>query len=73
MTRKKVRSAPTPTPVDAAGGFGAMEAGRAPLGQSPTGRDFKPDYTYVIRDLKRIVVLAGSLIVILLALSFFLK
>ncbi len=34
---------------------------------------FNPDYTSVINDLKRIGVLAGSFIVILVVLSFFIK
>jgi hypothetical protein len=37
------------------------------------GKDFQPDYTYVIEDLKRIAVLAGSFVVILIILSFFLR
>ncbi len=35
-------------------------------------REFTPDYTYVKQDLRRIGVLAGSLIVALIILSFFL-
>ncbi|MHB8112626.1 MAG: hypothetical protein ACYDHA_04105 [Bellilinea sp.] len=35
--------------------------------------EFKPDYAYVIKDLKRIGVLAGSFFVILIALSIFLR
>ncbi|HEY3344968.1 MAG TPA: hypothetical protein VGJ97_08575 [Anaerolineaceae bacterium] len=34
--------------------------------------EFKPDYTHVIADLKRIGVLAGSFLVILVVLSFIL-
>jgi len=34
--------------------------------------EFKPDYTHVISDLKRIGILAGSFFVILVALSFIL-
>jgi hypothetical protein len=34
--------------------------------------DFDPDYTYVIQDLRRIGILAGSFITILVVLSFFL-
>ncbi len=34
---------------------------------------FNPDYTYVIQDLRRIALLAGSFIVVLIALSFVLK
>ncbi len=35
-------------------------------------RTFNPDYSYVIKDLKRIGIIAGSLFVILIGLSFFL-
>ena len=35
--------------------------------------EFNPDYTYVKRDLRRIGVLAGSFIALLIVLSFFLK
>ncbi len=33
---------------------------------------FNPDYSYVKRDLRRIGILAGSFVLILIALSFFL-
>ncbi len=32
--------------------------------------EFNPDYSYIIRDLKRIGTLAGAFLVILVALSF---
>ncbi len=35
--------------------------------------EFNPDYTFVKQDLKRIAILAGTFIVILIALSFILK
>ncbi len=35
--------------------------------------EFKPDYSYVIADMKRIGVLAGSFFGILIVLSFFLR
>ena len=35
--------------------------------------EFKPDYSAVKKDLKRIGMLAGSFFVILIALSFFLR
>jgi len=41
-------------------------------GRSGVG-EFKPDYSYVISDLKRIGILAGSFFVILVVLSFFLR
>jgi len=36
-------------------------------------RDFSPDYSYVVKDLRRIGTLAGTFFVILIALSFFLR
>lgn len=36
-------------------------------------KDFEPDYTYVKKDLRRIGVLAGSFVTILIVLSFFLR
>lgn len=36
-------------------------------------REFKPDYSYVMKDLRRIGLLAGVFFAILIALSFFLK
>ena len=35
--------------------------------------EFKPDYSHVVSDLKRIGILAGSFFVILVVLSIFLK
>jgi hypothetical protein len=40
------------------------------VGNRPTG--FNPDYHFVIRDIRRVGVLAGAFIFILVALSFFL-
>lgn len=41
-------------------------------GSQALSRDFDPDYTHVITDLKRIGVLAGSFFVVLIILSFIL-
>ncbi len=38
-----------------------------------TSSEFNPDYGYVIKDLKRIGILASSFIIILVVLSFFLR
>lgn len=38
--------------------------------RASTVQEFNPDYTYVVKDLKRIGVLAGSFFVLLIALSF---
>ncbi len=39
----------------------------------PKVGDFNPDYTYVLEDLKRIGLLAGTFIALLIVLSFFLR
>jgi hypothetical protein len=45
----------------------------APPPASSSRSGFNPDYQYVFKDLRRIGLLAGSLIVILIVLSFFLR
>jgi hypothetical protein len=37
------------------------------------GREFNPDYSYVMKDLRRIGTLAGTFFIILVVLSFFLR
>lgn len=36
-----------------------------------TAAEFNPDYTYVVKDLKRIGILAASFTIVLIVLSFF--
>jgi hypothetical protein len=43
------------------------------MAPTPARTEFKPDYTYVKRDLTRIATLAGFFIVVLVVLSFFLR
>jgi hypothetical protein len=46
----------------------------ASVSSTPAAREeFNPDYTMVKKDLKRIGSLAGFFIIVLVALSFFLK
>jgi hypothetical protein len=46
----------------------------ASVSSAPAARvEFNPDYSLVKRDLKRIASLAGAFVVVLIALSFFLK
>jgi len=47
--------------------------GKAAPGGRASEREFDPDYTPVIKDLKRIGTLAGTFFVLLIVLSFFLK
>lgn len=48
-----------------------------PSGQAPAvptrAAEFNPDYTFVIKDLRRIGALAGTFILILIVLTFFLR
>lgn len=50
----------------------AAAPSRAYSRRTTTAVEFNPDYTYVIKDLKRIGTLAGTFFVILVALSFIL-
>lgn len=63
-TRKTttVVTAPAPAPSISANGKSRSTYG-----------EFNPDYTPVIKDLKRIAILAGSFFVVLILLSFFLR
>jgi hypothetical protein len=68
--RKAARRQLPPRPVARPEGSGATTpAVTAPsLGQ----RGFNPDYSYIVKDLKRIGILAAGFITILVVLSFFL-
>jgi len=50
---------------------GAMAAKR--YSRYTSASEFNPDYGYVIKDLRRIGILAGSFFVVLVVLSFFLR
>jgi hypothetical protein len=64
QTRK--HSASITTEAKAAGPTSGSGAGGSTSG-------FNPDYSYVVKDLRRIGVLAGTFIVVLVAISFFLR
>jgi hypothetical protein len=74
-TKRYARSvSASPQPVAAAVTASEAAATKAPRVSRRTveDSDFAPDYTLIIRDLKRIGILAGSFFVVLLALSFIL-
>lgn len=48
-------------------------AARSDAGPRLYEREFNPDYSYVVKDLRRIAILAGSFFVVLLALTFILN
>lgn len=51
----------------------AGESGTGRSAARSAEREFSPDYSYVIKDLKRIGLLAGSFFVVLVVLSLFLN
>jgi hypothetical protein len=63
-SKRQSRASAPYIPPSAASGVGSTR---------PFERDFSPDYTPVIKDLKRIGMLAGTFFVVLIVLSFFLK
>lgn len=76
-TKRKVSAVSQGSQVaDAVVQSGAVEAPASPSTPRSTYRraavvqEFNPDYTYVIKDLKRIGTLAGTFFVVLIALSF---
>jgi hypothetical protein len=52
-------------------------SGSAPVAEitpaRTSDREFNPDYSYVKKDLKRIGTLAGSFLIVLIALAFILR
>lgn len=62
-----VHEAVTPTPAAPSYASPARTFGRR---ATTAAYEFNPDYTYVVNDLKRMGILAGSFFVLLVALSF---
>ncbi len=76
-TKRKVSAVVTPAPAPEVMEVRTMEAPAAAPTRSYSRRtasavEFNPDYSYVVKDLKRIGTLAGTFFVILIALSFIL-
>jgi hypothetical protein len=77
MAKKQKRSVSTTTvrtaPVAAPNGNGSRPV-YTPMAASRTSysQEFNPDYSVVISDLKRIGIMAGTGVVVLVVLSFFL-
>ncbi len=77
-TKRKVSAVVTPSPAPEVMSVRTVE-NQAPAAASsrsfsrratPAAVEFNPDYTYIIKDLKRIGIMAGTFFVILIALSF---
>ena len=69
MSKKKKRSRPNIPEVT----LRRYAPGSAGRGSRVKGdEDFNPDYSYIVKDLKRIGILGGSFVIILIALSFLL-
>lgn len=64
MSKKRKRQSRRSSQAEAA------KATRSASSSRVTEREFNPDYSYVIKDLRRIGALAGTFFVILIVLSF---
>lgn len=73
MSKKSKRQVRKVTAAPTAAATTTTHATVASRTQSANLPVFNPDYTYVIKDLRRIGVLAGSFITILIILSFILR
>lgn len=62
MARKSKRQTRRSTTASQTAGIGKF-----------SDRDFSPDYSYVVKDLRRIGILAGTFFAVLIILSFFLS
>jgi len=72
-TKKQVRKG-NATTIQNAQPTPSVTATAAPVSAARIAeKEFNPDYSPVIKDLKRIGALAGTFILILVALSFFLR
>lgn len=67
MSKKQKRQVSSGSPS------AAPMAERIVTSRISTTTEFNPDYSAVIKDLKRIGILAGSFIALLVVLSFFLR
>jgi hypothetical protein len=71
MSKKNKRQAQRAAPTAAASTDTSTPLSKVSTARG-SDRDFNPDYSYVIKDLKRIGLLAGTFFAILIVLSFFL-
>jgi len=69
--RQVQRATPTPPPTPSPSVEAATPGPKVSTSRG-SDRDFNPDYSYVIKDLKRIGLLAGVFFAILIVLSFIL-
>ena len=67
QVRKEAAAGTQPRPA------GATPVTTASRSHSASQTTFNPDYSYVLKDLRRIALLAGTFISILVILSFFLR
>ncbi len=68
--RQTRKAAPVSNTMPSSGGTTPQAVLEVPRSSVRTEREFNPDYSYVIKDLKRIGTLAGIFIAVLIILSF---
>ncbi len=82
--KRKVSAVVTPAPAPEVADVEVVERTTTPARQAqaaprtfgrraPVTVEFNPDYTYIVKDLKRIGTLAGTFFILLIILSFIIK
>jgi hypothetical protein len=79
-TKRKVSTVVTPAAAPEVMTVSSAESPAASAALKTPGRrsgsstvEFNPDYSYVVKDLKRIGIMAGTFFALLIVLSFFIK
>jgi len=73
MPKKQKRRVSATTSTEATPPVVAEKPAAGSPARASYTQDFNPDYTYIIRDLKQIGIMAASFLVVLVVLSFFLR
>ena len=70
--QEKRSQQPTPMPAESQSPARVAPKAQASKGQAPKAQDWTSRYQYILPDVKRIGIIAGSIIVVLIILSFIL-
>jgi len=71
--RRKRRAAPKPRPKAPSMPKGAAQAPKSGIVTQEIAIDLSEEYRYVYSDLKRIAILAGTMFIVLIVLSFLIR
>jgi hypothetical protein len=73
MAKKQKRRVSASSPSDAPLSLADERPAAVNATRASYTQEFNPDYTHVTHDLKQIAIMAGSFLVVLVALSFILR